>query len=282
MYESVVMNKQPPKRICGNAVHNVRQGSVVPYQVKAFAHAVAVSEYVLNGRRFRVHITYPNKPVAFNSVPDIFLHIELHGVSGCFPYIVQTLVVTFECAEIIEVSVLEFCPDAFYGEFNVVKQVDSDKTEAGVSYLRHSEPTESVNVVAHGMVVCRVFLAAKFGRGVRHALHRAFAEADADTGCVVAVMFPNVCNYLYAALHFKPEVQQNKAVLFKCAGVSAFKSRLCRIRGEQYLRLFRKLRKQYFFRIYIVYNSFVAIVVFAETFGKQVSYNHNFLLFRPS
>ena len=241
MYESVVMNKQPPKRICGNAVHNIRQGSVVPYQVKAFAHAVAVSENILNSRRFRVHIAYPNESVALHAVPDIFLHIELHRVSGGLPYIVKTLVVTFECAEIIEVSVLEFCADAFYGKFNIVKQVDSDKTETRISYFRHSEPTEQMNIVAHGVVICRILLAAKVRCGISHALHRAFAEADADTGGVVAVMFPDVCNYLYAALHFKPEVKQNKAVFFQYAGVSSFESCLRRIRREQYLRLFREL-----------------------------------------
>ena len=47
-----------------------------------------------------MHVTDPNEAVSLHAIPQVFLHVQVHGVGTCLPDAVQPLVVRAEAASV--------------------------------------------------------------------------------------------------------------------------------------------------------------------------------------
>ena len=76
----IPLNFNPPHGVAWEAVHPSGRGRDVPRQIQAFRNDGNVAEYRADRRHFEVHIANPDEPVTLDSVPEIFLYVEVYGI----------------------------------------------------------------------------------------------------------------------------------------------------------------------------------------------------------
>src|SRR3546814_1076369 len=91
MHIPIVVQNNPPHRVCTDAAHPSRQWRHVPGQVQAFRHHLVVPEYGIYRGYFGMQVTHPNQSVALDAVPEIVLHIEVYRIRPRLPNSVETL-----------------------------------------------------------------------------------------------------------------------------------------------------------------------------------------------
>ena len=114
-----------------------------------------------------MQISYPDQAVTFDPVPKVFLHIQMHGVGSGLPDIVQTFVVAAERSFIGNITESRDGTDLFQLQFDgIIQEVDTHKTETGITDFHDSQPGQANGKIAHGMIVgssvCSVDIAHRF------------------------------------------------------------------------------------------------------------------------
>ena len=67
-------------------------------------HDVVKAEHAVDHADFRVHVAQPDEAVALDAVPEVILHVEVHGVGAGLPDLVEPLVGALERADIRNVA----------------------------------------------------------------------------------------------------------------------------------------------------------------------------------
>lgn len=83
---------------------------------------------------FRMHVAHPGHAVALDPVPQILLHIQMHGVCPGLPNLVQARVIAGESTPVLKRSYLATGPDGDDRSFSAgFSQADIDKTKTGIA-----------------------------------------------------------------------------------------------------------------------------------------------------
>ena len=113
-----------------------------------------VAEHGIHGHDFRVHVAHPDKPVAFDPVPQIVLHVEVDRIRGGLPDAVQPVVIAAERAEVRDVTVPGNRTDGDNRDFYIlVQQIDAGEPETTVPEFRAAQPGNGDLKVPDRMVV---------------------------------------------------------------------------------------------------------------------------------
>ncbi len=177
MEPEILVDDHPPHGIAGDAVHPFGDGGDVAGEIERAWHDFVEAEDGMDGTDFGVHVADPDQAIAFDAVPEVFLHVEMNGIGAHLPDLIEPLVVGAEGTEVRKVTDLEH--GAHLAEFNRelrVRVVDADEAEAAGADHFFAEPGQGDRLVTDSVVVLGVLVAAEFG----HCLGSGLAEADAD------------------------------------------------------------------------------------------------------
>ena len=212
----VVLNDQPPDRVRGNAVHPVADGRFVTHDVQGLGHDIGIAKGCKNGLDLGVHVTDPNKAVALDAVPQIFLNVEVCGICSGIPDLVESLVRALEAALVLQIHVVEYALYCLKGNERVlIEQLDVKEAVAGLVGLNARVHAKAIYVITDRVVVGGVLLAKR-----SQCLHDALTKTDCNLDSTVvsgAVGHPGVeaCR----ACELNAEVEQNCSV--RLAGLVA-------------------------------------------------------------
>jgi hypothetical protein len=170
------VDEDPPHGVGADAVHPLVARGAVADEIEAARDDVVVAEDGVDGGGLGVHVADPDEAVAFDAVPEVFLHVEVDGGGAGLPDAVEAFVAGAEGAELGDVADHEDGADL--GErdgLRGVEGVDADEAEAGGAEAGFAEPGERGAKIAERVIVGGVAVA-EFG----HGFGGGFAEADAD------------------------------------------------------------------------------------------------------
>ena len=202
----VAMDEQPPDGVRADAVHPLGHGSHVANQVEALGNDFVIPEHGADGHHLRMKVANPHQAVAFHAIPNVFLHVEVHGVRTGHPDIVQTLVVRAERAPVRNVAIAESGTHLLDEQVGIgILHIDTHEAEARVTHLGHAQPWNHDVLVADGMVV----RSPVFGSDVAHGLRSRFAKAHSDFAFARG---RHARYYLDTPLQFASEVEQERCL----------------------------------------------------------------------
>ena len=208
MHPQLFVNEHPPHGITGDAVHPFGDGRDVARQVERAGNDLVEAEHGVDGADLGVHVADPDEAVAFDAVPEIFLHVELNRISADLPDAVQPLVVATERADVWCITQHQHRAHLTQRHRQLwVHRVNPHKTKAARPDRLFAKPRQDNSLIAHGMIILCVL----FPADVRHRLRSGFAEADPHRHRRVVARHGG--EKLEVALHFDAEVQQDAAGL---------------------------------------------------------------------
>ena len=103
----VLLDEHPPHRVGADAVHPLGGRRDVADEVEAARHDLVEAEDGVDRADLRVHVAEPDEAVALDAVPEVFLHVEVHGVGAGLPDAVEAFVVAPERADVGQVADLQ-------------------------------------------------------------------------------------------------------------------------------------------------------------------------------
>ena len=88
-----------------------------------------------------MHVTNPDQTVTLDSVPKVFLHVEVDGVGTCLPDLVEAIIVALERTKIGNVPVLGDRANCHDRDIIVIaKVIQTGKTESAVPVFSNTKP----------------------------------------------------------------------------------------------------------------------------------------------
>ena len=100
-----LLDEHPPHRIAADAVHPLGWRSDVANQIQAARHDLIEAEDRVDRSHFGMHVAEPHQAVAFDPIPEIFLHVQMHGISADLPDAIEPIVVAPEGANMRNVRI---------------------------------------------------------------------------------------------------------------------------------------------------------------------------------
>ena len=200
----VVVGYEPPHGVARQPAHPLVGFEQLFRQVEALVYHVVVSEHGCHGVYLGVYVARPHKAVAFNTVPKVLLHVQVHGVCSGHPDVVKALVAAFERTEVRDVAVFERGAHFLEQYVGIVAEhVNPHEAEARVAAFGYSQPGQLDGEVAHGVVVGGTVLVVD----VAHGLFGRFAE----THSYFCGLRGRHAGYnLYSAVNLAPEVEEQR------------------------------------------------------------------------
>ena len=162
----VLMNEQPPNGIRADAIHPVRYRSGITNQIQTLRNDFIVTEHGIHSHEFGMQIANPDQTVALHPVPNVFLHIEVNGISSRHPNIIQSLVIALERAQVRDIPIAERSTDFLQTQFCIrLFQIDADETESRITDFCYTQPRQCQLEIADSMVVGRSILRSDLAHG---------------------------------------------------------------------------------------------------------------------
>ena len=93
-------NENPPHGIGWVTVHPSRQRCLRFDELQASGDAFIRTKYRLYRSDLGMHVPDPHKPVPFNPVPDVVLHIQMYRIRSCIPDTVQQLIAALKAPSV--------------------------------------------------------------------------------------------------------------------------------------------------------------------------------------
>ena len=205
----VTLDQQPPDRIGADTIHPSGKRRYITDQVKALWNDFVITENSIYGHHFRMHITQPDQTVTLNTIPKIFLHIQMNRIRTGLPDFIQPFVATPERTFVRYITEGRNSTDFFQGNFRrIAHQVYTGKTETGITDFQHTQPGQCDNKITYCMVITGPVLPINF----THGFTDGFSETD--THLYRAFIGKSTGHNLNASLKFFPEIKQKGRMLF--------------------------------------------------------------------
>ena len=156
----IVLNNQVPHRISTHPVHPLWKRPLPTSQVHACIETLLVTENGADRACLGMHITQPDQTVALDTIPNILLHIEMHGVGPRHPDLIQPIVRTLERAQVRDIAIAEDSRGLLQVYHHIrVEKVETDKTEARATQLYLPIEWNSHHHVTDSMIIrCGIIL----------------------------------------------------------------------------------------------------------------------------
>ncbi len=203
------VDQDPPHGVGTDPVHPSGQGCFLADQIETGGNDVIGTEDGEDGHGFGVHIADPDQAIAFDTIPEVVLHVEMDGIGAGLPDLVEAVVIALEGTQVFERAVEEYGADGF--ELNkavFVKQVDTDKTKASITYFAGTQPGNQTGLVTDGMVIGGIFWSSDIGHGFTDRFAKTDSEPDGFSfGWVGIFEVPD--HDLDAAVEFFAEIEQD-------------------------------------------------------------------------
>ena len=170
-------NNDIPHGIAGHIVHPARKRRFLPDKIQTFLHRIVLSEYRLDRCNLRMHVAYPDKAVPLDSVPDIFLHIQMNRISAHIPDPVQQWIAAGKASPVRNILIDHDRTDALDHQYSLrLQKINPHKTETRFSNGIHAHHSDFHHQISSGVVVRGIGLTPQFTHGLRCG----FPEADPD------------------------------------------------------------------------------------------------------
>ena len=171
----VIVDQQPPDGVGADAVHPGTQRCFIADQIQTARHHPVIAENRIDGHCFRMHVADPDQSVAFETVPHVVLHIQLDCVGARLPDLVQAFIIGHEGTQVGQIVEQENGTGELKAHRAVgLYQIYTRKAVTGVADLCRTQPGNQSGLIADGVVIGRVFIAAD----VVHDFTDGFTEAD--------------------------------------------------------------------------------------------------------
>ena len=164
VHPDVFMDQHPPHRVAGDAVHPLLNGRHITRQIERTRHHIVEAEDCMDRGDLWVHVANPHQPVAFDAIPEVVLHAEMHGVGPHLPDAVEPLVAGAKRADPRHVANPQHRPHLRQLHRMLgIDRVDPHEAEAARADRLRAEPGQLDHGIADRMVVLSVLLAAEIG-----------------------------------------------------------------------------------------------------------------------
>src|SRR5690554_6314484 len=124
----VPVDNDPPEGVGGDAIHPSGQWGSIPGKVKTLCDHLVITKDAVDGHHFGVHVTHPDKPVPFDTVPQVILHVQMYGICTCLPYLIESVITRSERSQLGDIAIPGYCPHRPDGQLHsFIQQIYPDK-----------------------------------------------------------------------------------------------------------------------------------------------------------
>ena len=170
-------NNDIPHGIAGHIVHPARKRRFLPDKIQTFLHRIVLSEYRLDRRNLRMHVAYPDKAVPLDSVPDIFLHIQMNRISAHIPDPVQQWIAAGKASPVRNILIDHDRTDALDHQYSLrLQKINPHKTETRFSNGIHAHHSDFHHQISSGVIVRSICFTTQF----THSFCRRFSKTNSD------------------------------------------------------------------------------------------------------
>ena len=199
-----LMNQHPPHRVAGDAVHPLRHRRHIARQIERFLHHVVIAKHRRNRAHFGVHVANPHQTIAFDAIPEVVLHAQMHGIGPGLPDAIEPLVAAAKRPDPRYIAHSQHRPHPREQRRPAgIDSINAHKAKAAGPDRDRSQPGERDDLIADRMVVLSVLFPAKFG----HRLAGRFPQTHPHphrvlAGCQRSEQF-------HMPLEFAPEIEEH-------------------------------------------------------------------------
>ena len=177
-----LVEQNPPQRIRRHTVHpfggDFGDRRFFSCEIERLRNDIVVAECGNDGHNLGMHIADPDKTVALDAVPQVFLHVQMRGVGCRVPDLVEQRIGAVKGALVFDIAEDKDRVDALEGNRGfLTEQVDACEAETGFVGFHGGVRAEIHDEIAVGVVVGGVL-----DTEIGHRFHDGFAQTDADIG----------------------------------------------------------------------------------------------------